>query len=245
MPPPNTRVPVMFRTGSSVPIPSCAIAGAPHAIAATHDTPHNNKLFAFETPFITQSPHSGSRTKSGKRPVTNRCEGRCGHAAFHRHIGRHNAHGSSLVVKGLPARPSQSVLMSPLRTAAPCGRPAHGMGDGAGRSPGSRVVAFARPSRIADFAALQWSSADEGSPLTVAGAATDYCEKAATVFPLSSPARPGEPTRAGSFLRPVSESRRPVTKRRALRESRRFEWGATQAVTKNALSSCPIHEEDD
>src|SRR6185369_10924337 len=72
---------------------------------------------------------------------------------------------------------SQSVSMSPLRTAAPCGRPAHGMGDGAGRSPGSRVVAFIRPSRFADFAACQWSYADEGSPLTVAGAATDYCER--------------------------------------------------------------------
>ena len=57
-----------------------------------------------------------------------------------------------------------------------------------------------RPSRFAGFPVLQWSSADEGSPLTVAGAATDYCDianynNAATVFPLSPPARPGEPTR--------------------------------------------------
>jgi hypothetical protein len=51
------------------------------------------------------------------------------------------------------------------------------MGDGAGRSPGSRVVAFIRPSRSSDFADFQWSYADEGSPLTVAGAATDYCER--------------------------------------------------------------------
>lgn len=41
---------------------------------------------------------------------------------------------------------------------------------------------------------------DAGSPLTVAGAATDYCDleapkAAASVFPLSSPERPGEPAR--------------------------------------------------
>jgi hypothetical protein len=39
-------------------------------------------------------------------------------------------------------------FMSPLRTAAPCGRPAHRLGDCAGRSPDSRVVACALPSRL-------------------------------------------------------------------------------------------------
>ena len=36
---------------------------------------------------------------------------------------------------------------------------------------------------------------DAGSPLTVAGAATDFCEQADAVFPLSSPESPGEPAR--------------------------------------------------
>jgi hypothetical protein len=45
------------------------------------------------------------------------------------------------------SRPSRR-FMSPLRTAAPCGRPAHRLGDCAGRSPGSRVVASVQPSRF-------------------------------------------------------------------------------------------------
>jgi hypothetical protein len=57
--------------------------------------------------------------------------------------------------------------MSPLRTAAPCGRPAHRLGDCAGRSPGLRVVA-SRPA----FPVSQWPMWTKGSPLTVAGAAT-------------------------------------------------------------------------
>jgi hypothetical protein len=46
-------------------------------------------------------------------------------------------------------------------------RPAHRLGDGAGRSPGSRVVAL-RPA----FPVSQWPLRTKGSPLTVAGAAT-------------------------------------------------------------------------
>ena len=45
--------------------------------------------------------------------------------------------------------------MSPLRTAAPCGRPAHRLGDCAGRSPGSRVVTC-RPA----FPVSQWPCSD-------------------------------------------------------------------------------------
>ena len=44
-------------------------------------------------------------------------------------------------------RPSHR-FVSPLRTAAPCGLPAHRLGDCAGRSPGSRVVICVRPSRF-------------------------------------------------------------------------------------------------
>ena len=74
MPPPNTRVPVMFRTGSSVPHSVLRHAPARHTQSRQQtDTPHNNKRFAFAS--ITQSPHSGLRTKSGKRPVTDLCEG--------------------------------------------------------------------------------------------------------------------------------------------------------------------------
>jgi hypothetical protein len=57
--------------------------------------------------------------------------------------------------------------MSPLRTAAPCGRPAHRLGDCAGRSPGLRVIT-SRPA----FPVSQWPMRTKGSPLTVAGAAT-------------------------------------------------------------------------
>ena len=51
------------------------------------------------------------------------------------------------------------------------------------------------------FPVSQWLTRTTGSPLTVAGAATAYCNvandnNAATVFPLSSPMRPGEPARA-------------------------------------------------
>src|SRR6266851_3370030 len=46
-------------------------------------------------------------------------------------------------------------------------RPAHRLGDCAGRSPGSRVVTF-RPA----FPVSQWLRRTKDSPLTVAGAAT-------------------------------------------------------------------------
>jgi hypothetical protein len=83
-------------------------------------------------------------------------------------------------------RPSRR-LMSPLRTAAPCGRPAHRMGDCAGRSPGSRVVACARPSRLPS--GQNWTQARRlqlrGQPrknLTV------------PVFPFASPVSQGTST---------------------------------------------------
>src|SRR6476620_3177665 len=66
-------------------------------------------------------------------------------------------------------------LTSPLRKTAPYGRPVHRLGDRAGRSPGSRVVAQLRPA----FPVSQWPS-DARSPLTVAGAAAD--DRKATVF---------------------------------------------------------------
>src|SRR5262249_34909957 len=59
-------------------------------------------------------------------------------------------------------------LPSPLRKTAPYGHPVHRLGDCAGRSPGSRVVAQLRQA----FPVSQWPL-DAGSPLTVAGAATD------------------------------------------------------------------------
>ena len=92
--------------------------------------------------------------------------------------------------------------MSPLRTAAPCGRPAHRLGDCAGRSPGLQVIT-SRPA----FPVSQWLMRTKGSPLTVAGAATVTAQRVEQdnmssrtisnrlVFPLASPARPGEPAR--------------------------------------------------
>src|SRR5262249_46474423 len=59
--------------------------------------------------------------------------------------------------------------MSPLRKTAPYGRPVHRLGDRAGRSPGLRVSAFYS---CPAFPVSQWPL-DFGSPLTVAGAATD------------------------------------------------------------------------
>src|SRR6185503_2234450 len=73
-------------------------------------------------------------------------------------------------------------LPSPLRKTAPYGRPVHRLGDCAGRSPGSRVVAQLRPA----FPVAQWPS-DAGSPLTVAGAAADDRKAPVSAFPLSSP----------------------------------------------------------
>src|SRR5690242_4819336 len=73
-------------------------------------------------------------------------------------------------------------LPSPLRKTAPYGRPVHRLGDRAGRSPGSRVVAQLRPA----FPVAQWPS-DAGSPLTVAGAAADDRKAPVSAFPLSSP----------------------------------------------------------
>jgi hypothetical protein len=88
-----------------------------------------------------------------------------------------------------------SVSTSPLRKTAPYGLPAHRLGDRAGRSPGSRVHAFLRPSRV-QLPGDPVGMADEGSPLTVAGAAAVLPVRPATsAFPLASPERPGEPAR--------------------------------------------------
>ena len=54
----------------------------------------------------------------------------------------------SNVVKGFAFTASAPALTSPLRKTAPYGLPVHRLGDRAGRSPGSRVVAFIQPSQF-------------------------------------------------------------------------------------------------
>src|SRR5262249_41319930 len=92
--------------------------------------------------------------------------------------------------------------LSPLRKTAPYGRPAHRLGDCAGRSPGSRV-STCRPA----FPVSQWPIRPTDSPLTVAGAATASTNVVATVFPLASPARAGEPARRKCSIGPGRLSR--------------------------------------
>jgi hypothetical protein len=168
--------------------------------------------------------------------------GRWTHAECHRHIGRHNTHSSSLVVRVFPARPRNRSRCHRCEQPLPLDAPSTGWVTALAGLLARGSLPFVQPSRISDFAETQWLYADEGSPLTVAGAATEYCDltkykDAATVFPLSSPERPGEPTRAGSFLRPISESRRRMTCAFFRPESRRFERHTERRVTENVLPS--------
>jgi hypothetical protein len=103
----------------------------------------------------------GIRERSGWTQA--RCEG---NMTATRQSSVRNAHIVE-VVGGLSLTAFAPALSSPLRKRAPNGRPVHRLGDRAGRSPGSRVVAQLRPA----FPVSQWPF-DAGSPLTVAGAAT-------------------------------------------------------------------------
>ena len=109
------------------------------------------------------------------------------------------------------ARPSHRSSCHRCEQTAPYGRPAHRLGDCAGRSPGSRVVACVRPSRFPSGQcgrrlAAHSCGGSHGSPRI-----------AASVFPLSSPARTGEPAQvqccpcretksSGNRLRPDAAS---------------------------------------
>ena len=74
-------------------------------------------------------------------------------------------------------------LTSPLRKTAPYGRPVHRLGDRAGRSPGSRVVAQLRPA----FPVSQWPYGRELAAYSCGGSHGLLQTRAASVFPLSSP----------------------------------------------------------
>src|SRR5579864_7624050 len=100
------------------------------------------------------------------------------------------------VVGEAPLTAIAPALSSPLRKTAPYGLPVHRLGDRAGRSPGSRVVAQLRPA----FPVSQWPCGR--------GLAADSCggshgrlqirsstNRQIPVFPLSSPDSPGEPAR--------------------------------------------------
>ncbi len=66
-----------------------------------------------------------------------------------------------------------SYVTSPLRNAAPSHAPCDGRMTGTGRSPGSRIVAVARLPKPS-LEALLSGVLDNSSPLTVAGAASDW-----------------------------------------------------------------------
>ena len=101
-------------------------------------------------------------------------------------------------------------------------RPAHRLGDCAGRSPGSRVVAL-RPA----FPVSQWPTRTKGSPLTVAGAATASAEPARV--PSCLPGAPGN-QHIGSIPRSRPRVKTMHTERRAcLRNCRRCGFAATES----------------
>ena len=82
-------------------------------------------------------------------------------------------------------------LPSPLRKTAPYGHPVHRLGDCAGRSPGSRVVALVvRPSQFPSgrFGPKARRSQLRGQPRIASHSkATHAFEREEPVFPLSSP----------------------------------------------------------
>lgn len=113
-----------------------------------------------------------------------------------------------------------SASTSPLRKTAPYGPLVHRLSDRAGRSPGSRVNAFIQPSR-GPLLGFPVAIADEGSPLTVAGAATALPAKPAdSVFPLASPERPGEPVRERLMARRAFSSQAALSAHSPVRSGR-------------------------
>src|SRR5450631_110486 len=91
------------------------------------------------------------------------------------------------------------------------------------------LLSCVRPSRFPS------GHADAGSPLTVAGAATDFCEfakdePADSVFPLSSPESPGEPARQNVPLnRRTSQAPPPAALARSNRRFSRPSWSSPDA----------------
>lgn len=90
-----------------------------------------------------------------------------------RHDGRWQMIASkrSVLTEETGHRPNlrNSYVTSPLRNAAPSHAPCDGRMTGTGRSPGSRIVAVARLPRLSPSGMM-----DNGSPLTVAGAASEW-----------------------------------------------------------------------
>ena len=94
----------------------------------------------------------------------------------------------SKVVRGHLARPSRRIDVTAAKT-APCGKPAHRLGDRAGRSPGSRVPAT---SSLPGFPVAVWMRLAAYSCGISHGFGR---QNRPSVFPLSSPAHTGEPAR--------------------------------------------------
>ena len=111
-------------------------------------------------------------------------------------------------------------MTSPLRTAAPYGRPAHRLGDSAGRSPGSRVAVCVRPSRLPS------GQFGRGLAAYSCGGSHGLLQRAVSVFPLSSSTCVEEPARRNGPLlpRPSQAADRKRSTRRVDRTTRNNGW---------------------